>query len=92
MIQHVAYHVIRNDTLVGEVVGVLDPRRLLINGCHIVEQCGPPAGVDEERGFWEVWDEALEGHSSRMVVLPPGQHSRSDIQSMGHEDGVFPGC
>ena len=90
MIQHVAYRVIINDALADEVVGrVLDPRRAVITGCHVVEQCGPANGVDEDGGVWEVSDEAPEGQFSRTVVLPPGQHFRTEVAPTAHEHVFF---
>ena len=94
MIKFVALRVMINDPLADEVMGrVLDPRRAHITGCPVVEQCGPPGGggggLDEEGGEWEVWDEAPQGQFSRNVVVPPGQHFRTDVPPTGHEHVFF---
>ena len=51
MIKHVVCGVIRNKALADKVVGrVLDPRRAVITGYHVVQLWVALGGVDEEEG------------------------------------------
>ena len=79
-IKHVAYRVIIINALADKVVGrVPDPWHVLITTA-VLWSCGPLVGVDNKGGEWEVWDEALDRQlSSRAVVLPLGQHFRTDV-------------
>ena len=42
MIKHVAYRVVINDSMPGDLLGTMIERwHVMISGCHVVEQCIP---------------------------------------------------